>query len=421
MIDVILLSGGKGSRSEDPLIPKSLQLLSPEVRVIDTICESISSLPVKRIIAVLGEHESVQKTEFSELIWGAPVEYASSLGLGTSAAVLEGSFRASEEYCLIVMADCAMSVPLNGYLEELVSSDFDGLVLCRYSDHPSDSDTLLMTAGGLVEDLIPKGSKGSRSASGPLTSLSGVLFVRTEILRNLSGAGDFQSELFRLVGDRKLQVKAKVTRYFVRDTGTPDRVQAVRGAVVSGALRRRGAASAAGVFIDRDGTLIPDTGDDRKTIGDGDISPNVISELGNLNELGIPWFIVSNQPGVAKGKLSFQEVGSTFLQLQNLLSKNGVYFDDFRFCPHHPEKGWEGEVSELKFACKCRKPSSGMVDDLQSEHNLNLEASWLIGDSQADEQLASGTGCQYIGITTDDSEALANAIRRAASEITNAS
>jgi histidinol-phosphate phosphatase family protein len=349
------------------------------------------------------------------------VEFASSLGLGTSAAVLEGSFLASEEYCLIVMADCAMSLPLNGYLEELVSSDFDGLVLCRYSDHPSDSDTLLIGEDGLVEDLIPKGSKDYSATSGPLTSLSGVLFVRTEILRNLSGAGDFQSELFRMVSDRKLRVKAKVTRYFVRDTGTPERVQAVRAALVSGALKRRGAVSAAGVFIDRDGTLIPNTGDDRKTIEEGDISPNVIVELGNLNALGIPWFIVTNQPGVAKGKLSFQEVGSTFLQLQNLLSKSGVFFDDFRFCPHHPEKGWEGEVSELKFACKCRKPSSGMVDDLQSEHNLNLEASWLIGDSQSDEQLASGTGCQYIGITTDDSDALANAIRRAASEITNAS
>ena len=421
MIDAIILSGGRGSRSENPLIPKSLQLISPEIRVIDTICEAISTLPIKQIIVVLGEHSLAQRTAFAEIPWAAHVEYAESLGLGTAAAVLEGGKRASEDYCLIVMSDCAMSIPLEFYLEELIDSDLDGLVLCRYSDHPSDSDTLVVGADGLVESLIPKGRNDTGARSGPQISLSGVLFIRTRVLQELIGAGDFQEELFEFVRETKLRVKAKVTRYFLRDTGTPKRIARVREDLNSGALLRRGAPNAPAIFIDRDGTLIPNTGDNRKNIEPGEISPQVANELRNLNLLGIPWFIVTNQPGIAKGKITTGDVSRTFLQLQDVLSLSGVFFDDFRFCPHHPEKGWVDEVPELKRTCNCRKPDSGMLDDLATVHRLSLKKSWVIGDSLADEQLASGVGCRYIGIPSNDSEALANAIRRAASEIVDAS
>ena len=421
MIDVIVLSGGKGSRSENPLIPKSLQHISAGVRVIDTINRSISTLPINRVIVVLGEHSILQSTAFSELSWGAPIVYTESLGLGTSAAVRKGSEHATEEYCLIVLADCAISAPLNGYLEDLVINDFDGLVLCRYSDHPDDSDTLELARDGLVENLVPKGMSASLSKPFPQISLSGALFVRREVLRELPVGGDFQTALIQIVRKRNLRVKGRLTRFFLRDTGTPKRIMRVRESFESGALERRGKALAPAVFIDRDGTLIPDIGDDRKIIESDDIPLQVISQLRNLNILGIPWFIVTNQPGVAKGKLSIEEVGGTFLQIQKILAKDEAFFDDFRFCPHHPESGWEGEVPELKVECSCRKPATGMVDSLALEHGLNLSASWIIGDSDADNQLARQVGCKYIGIKRNDSHALAKALREAAREIVNAS
>jgi histidinol-phosphate phosphatase family protein len=240
-------------------------------------------------------------------------------------------------------------------------------------------------------------------------------------LQELIGAGDFQEELFEFVRETKLRVKAKVTRYFLRDTGTPKRIARVREDLNSGALARRGTPGSPAIFIDRDGTLIPNTGDNRKNIEPSEISPQVVNELRNLNLLGIPWFIVTNQPGIAKGKITTGDVSRTFLQLQDVLSLSGVFFDDFRFCPHHPEKGWVDEVPELKRTCNCRKPDSGMLDDLATVHRLSLKKSWVIGDSLADEQLASGVGCRYIGIPSNDSEALANAIRRAANEIVDAS
>jgi histidinol-phosphate phosphatase family protein len=313
-----------------------------------------------------------------------------------------------------------MSIALGGYLDEMLANDLDGLVLCRYSDHPDDSDTLIIGRDSLVKYLIPKEVDVPSGEPGPQLSLSGVLFIRTEVLRDLPGAGDFQAELFQMVRDRKLRVEAKLTRFFLRDTGTPKRLQAVQESVLSGSLDRRGSSQAAGVFIDRDGTLIPNRGDDRTRIHLDEVSPKVVDELLQLNISGIPWFVVSNQPGVAKGKITMEEVDNTFLQLQRILSQKRVFYDDFRYCPHHPERGWEGEIHELKVKCKCRKPSSGMIEDLAEVHSIDIRSSWIIGDSPADEQLAFSAGAGYIGIQTDDSDALAEAIRSAASEILNA-
>ena len=103
MIDALLLSGGKGSRSENPGTPKSLQQLTPELRVIDTIASSLNSLDsnqLGKIIAVLGRFHEVQASAFAEIDWPAELVIANSLDSGTSHAVIEGLKVASADWPL---------------------------------------------------------------------------------------------------------------------------------------------------------------------------------------------------------------------------------------------------------------------------------------------------------------------------------
>jgi D-glycero-D-manno-heptose 1,7-bisphosphate phosphatase len=68
---------------------------------------------------------------------------------------------------------------------------------------------------------------------------------------------------------------------------------------------------------------------------------------------------------------------------------NGIYY-----CPHHPEKGFEGEIPELKIDCDCRKPKAGMLFKAAKEMNIDLANSWMIGDSERDLLAGKNAGCK---------------------------
>jgi histidinol phosphatase-like enzyme len=78
----------------------------------------------------------------------------------------------------------------------------------------------------------------------------------------------------------------------------------------------------------------------------------------------------------------------------------GAFIDGIYYCPHHPDKGFEGERLELKFVCECRKPGDGMVLQAERELNLDLSASWLIGDRTGDVQTAHNCGMRAVLLRT---------------------
>ena len=65
-------------------------------------------------------------------------------------------------------------------------------------------------------------------------------------------------------------------------------------------------------------------------------------------------------------------------KLETLLGLQGAYIDGLYYCPHHPDKGFEGEVVELKIDCDCRKPKPGMVMKANKDFNIDLNSSWFI-------------------------------------------
>ena len=152
----------------------------------------------------------------------------------------------------------------------------------------------------------------------------------------------------------------------------------------------------AAVFLDRDGVLnalVPDVLSGKPEsplrVQDVELLAGVPSALRELAGTGFLLVGVSNQPGVAKGRVTREQLDAVQARVLALLAAEGVELDDFRLCLHHPE----GSSAELGIACECRKPAPGMLLDAGADLGIDLKRSWMIGDTDADVAagLAAGT------------------------------
>ena len=100
--------------------------------------------------------------------------------------------------------------------------------------------------------------------------------------------------------------------------------------------------------------------------------------------------------------MTFDELDMIHNKMETLLGKKGAYLDAIYFCPHHPDKGYDGERPELKIECNCRKPRPGMLLKAAKDFNIDLSKSWMVGDSQNDISAGIGAGCKtaFIGKNT---------------------
>ena len=87
-------------------------------------------------------------------------------------------------------------------------------------------------------------------------------------------------------------------------------------------------------------------------------------------------------------------------KMETLLGMGGAYLDDIYYCPHHPDKGFDGEIPELKIKCDCRKPNIGLVKKAALEHNIDLNNSIMIGDTTLDIKMAENAGMESILVET---------------------
>lgn len=152
-------------------------------------------------------------------------------------------------------------------------------------------------------------------------------------------------------------------------------------------------------FIDRDGVLNeatpdPDSGAPESPLAVADVRllTGAATALHALAEAGYALVCVSNQPAAAKGKTSIAELQAVHERVLELLGDEHVHLDGSRLCPHHPH----GVVPELSGPCPCRKPAAGMLLDAADALQLDLSASWMLGDTDADVQAGKAAGCRAI-------------------------
>jgi D,D-heptose 1,7-bisphosphate phosphatase len=145
------------------------------------------------------------------------------------------------------------------------------------------------------------------------------------------------------------------------------------------------------VFIDKDGTLIRDVPynvDPQKIV----LEDGAVEALASLYQHDYMIIIVSNQSGIARGYFSPEQFEASKQALLLLLAEQGIYIDDFYYCPHHPE----GNIEEYSVECLCRKPKPGMLLQAIDEHNIDVARSWMIGDILNDVEAGHKAGCRSI-------------------------
>ena len=147
------------------------------------------------------------------------------------------------------------------------------------------------------------------------------------------------------------------------------------------------------VFLDRDGVI----NENKENLADPEhlhIYPEVPSAVAMLNKVGFLVIVATNQPIIAKGFCSFGTMERIHRKMKRVLSLEGAKIDAIYLCPHHPERGFSGEVKELKIDCGCRKPKPGLLLQAIKEHNINPKESFMVGDSLSDVVAGRKVGCK---------------------------
>jgi D-glycero-D-manno-heptose 1,7-bisphosphate phosphatase len=153
------------------------------------------------------------------------------------------------------------------------------------------------------------------------------------------------------------------------------------------------------LFLDRDGTLIVDTGYLRDP-NDVVLLPGVAEGLREARALGYELIVVSNQSGIARGIISEAQLASVEARFEKLLAKEGVTLDLVLFCKHGPDDG-----------CPCRKPAPGLLHDAARMRGIDLTRSIMIGDKASDVAAGNAAGCRGVLIAPTETSGSENLVK----------
>ena len=139
------------------------------------------------------------------------------------------------------------------------------------------------------------------------------------------------------------------------------------------------------IFLDRDGVINLEKKDYVKSIKEFQIIHNVPKAISTLKEKGFLVIVITNQSAINRKLLTIEVLNEIHNHLQKILKNNNTSIDYFYFCPHRPDE-----------KCKCRKPNPGMILKAAQEHDIDMNQSFMIGDSLTDIQAAEKAGCEGI-------------------------
>ena len=190
------------------------------------------------------------------------------------------------------------------------------------------------------------------------------------------------------------RIYAYDTPEYIKDMGTPDRFYDVEEDIKSGKVKARNLKNKQkAVFLDRDGTI-------NKYVGfltnpeQFELIPGVAEAIKKINKSGYLAIVVTNQPVIARGDCAWEDLKLIHNKMETELGKEGAFLDAIYICPHHKDKGFEGERLEYKFDCDCRKPKPGLLLQAARDYNVDLKQSIMIGDSESDVLVGISAGCK---------------------------
>jgi histidinol-phosphate phosphatase family protein len=400
----VILAGGKGTRLRERLgnLPKplidvcGLPLLERQVLL-------LKKYGFEQVI-VLVNHAAEQIVVFcaSRQNWGIDVQCIDDgQPRGTAGATLAVFDRLASEF-LVMYGDTMLEVDLerfHGFHREF--DQVAATLLVHPNDHPHDSDLVEADQDGLISAFHPYPHDSSRFY-GNLVNAA-LYWVHRDALRpwrEQTNALDFGRDLFPAMLRSGMRLRGYNSPEYIKDVGTPSRIDKVCADFESGRIQRASLDNPQPiVFIDRDGTINREV-DHLSSPDQLELLPGVEDAIKRLNRSEFRSCVVTNQPVVARGDLSDDDLRQIHNKMETLLGLRGAFVDRIYFCPHHPHRGFPGERVELKIDCDCRKPKTGMLERAFRDFHGAPERSWLIGDSSVDIETARRAGVKSVLVET---------------------
>ncbi|MEM7008053.1 MAG: HAD-IIIA family hydrolase [Thermodesulfobacteriota bacterium] len=152
------------------------------------------------------------------------------------------------------------------------------------------------------------------------------------------------------------------------------------------------------VFLDRDKTIVLPNGGDHYIYRSEDfyIPDTFVRSLKSLTDNDYLLFVITNQGRIAKGHLTEQDVEELHQTLDQILRDGGVHIAEYEYCPHNPR----GSIYPYNIVCDCRKPKTGMIDNIKESYEIETPDSWMIGDSYIDMIAGKKAGLKTIQVMT---------------------
>ena len=404
MKQAVILAGGKGTRLKERLggLPKPLidvcgtPLLEHQIKLLKS--QNFIN------ILILVNYESEKIIEFcnSKNNWGLNILCIDDgEPLGTAGAILRVYDLLQSEF-LVVYGDTMLNVDLNRFYE--YHNHYQSSVATLFlhpNDHPSDSDLVELDMNGIVLGFYPYPHDTSKYY--PNLVNAALYWIRKEALLSWKDNNvmmDFGKDLFPKMLKKNFIIRGYNSIEYIKDGGTPSRIDKICGDLLSGKIEKSNLGyPQKAIFIDRDGTINKEV-HHLNHIDKFELLPSVASAIKLFNESDYLSCVVTNQPVVARGDCSLTDLAQIHNKMETLIGFEGAFVDRIYYCPHHPDKGYEGEVDEFKIDCNCRKPKTGLVDRAVEELNINRDLSWFIGDTSTDVLTAKNAGLKSILVQT---------------------
>ena len=410
---VVIMAGGKGTRiaSVRSDVPKPMIQICGK-SILEHQIDNLKACGLTDIILVIGYLGDKIKEYFGDGgKFGVNIEYfVEDHPLGTAGALFKMP-QLTEDF-LLLCGDVIIDVDFNRFIAFHQEHKAWASLVAHPNGHPYDSSLLVTeidvpkTVGGMPEDthrVIRWMAKEDERTYYKNRVNAGIELISPELLKETMKhfVPRHPETLDKIDLDRDVlkpnipsgKIYAYDTPEYIKDMGTPDRFYETERDIESGKVHARNLKNKQkAIFLDRDGTI-------NKMVGfvtkpeQFELIEGVSEAIKAINKSGYLAIVVTNQPVIARGDCTFEELETIHDKMETELGKAGAFVDAIYICPHHTDKGFKGERPEYKCNCDCRKPKPGLLLQAAKDFNIDLSKSYMVGDSQRDVEAGENAGC----------------------------
>ena len=400
---VVIMAGGRGTRitSVASDIPKPMIKIGDKP-VLEHELECLRSQGFTDIIITVSHLGHIIMDYFGDgskvspatgKPFGVHIEYYfEKEPLGNAGALFKIKEKLTEDF-LLLNADALFDVDFNRFVDYHRQHGALVTLFAHANDHPYDSGLLVVDKDNYVQQWLTKEDARPQYYRNIVNGGLHVISPKVLDVEINTPKVDLDRQILKpLAGTEKMLCYNSPE--YAKDMGTPERYYAACADYKSGKIQGKNLRNKQkAIFLDRDGTINKYVGYLR-TPEQFELLEGVGEAIRKINLSGYLAIVVTNQPVIARGEVTVDGLQQIHNKMETMLGKEGAYLDGVYYCPHHPDKGFAGEVEELKVVCECRKPKAGLLLKAAKDFNIDLSQSWMIGDSENDVLAGKNAGCK---------------------------